>query len=134
MEKHDHDGSRILKRVELAFARYRRRSDGRRSYPDQLKELAMSAVAAGVTPEAVARAAGVSSQSVSNWHRAGLVSETPCELKIVGSRNSQPDDRSEAMANALAAARIVLRSGVTIELPIGALTGAMIEVLNGEVR
>jgi hypothetical protein len=134
MKKAGNDPERILRRVTLAFAKHRRRNDGRSSYSKSLRSLAVSALEAGITPGKVAQAAGVSQQSVGNWLSTGSVA-FPRELKVV-------DDSSDIANEACAAktpigsspAVIRLHSGVSIEIPIAALTPSLLVALNGGER
>jgi hypothetical protein len=118
----------VIKKLELAFGRHRRRNDGKRSYPEKLKDMAIAAVDSGVAGRAVAAAAGVAPQSLLNWRTGGGV-ESPRELKVVsGHEELSPD----ASINSFMA-RVTLPSGITIEVPTSALTATLINALNGGV-
>lgn len=125
MKKPGTEKVRILKRVTVAFGRHRRRHQGR-NYSKQLKTLALSAVESGLTAGAVAQAAGVSPQSLSNWQGASV---KPRELKLV----EKPSAASEPSmcVDHLPPAWIRLSSGVSIEVPMAAVTLELIAALNG---
>ena len=117
---------RILKKLESAFGRHYRRNDGKRSYPAKLKELALEAVDSGIAGRTVAEATGVTPKSLRNW-RAGALTP-PKELKIVTTHEAL---KPVVPAHACMAAKVTLPSGITIEIPISALTATLIEALNG---
>ena len=118
----------VIKKLELAFGRHRRRNDGKRSYPAKLKEMAIAAEDGGVAVRTVAAAAGVAPQSLRNWRTdGGFVS--PKELKIVTGHESL---NPVASINACMA-RVMLPSGITIEVPTSALTTTLIAALSGGV-
>ena len=116
----------VIKKLELAFGRHRRRNGGKRSYPAKLKEMAVAAVDNGVAGRSVAAAAGVTAKSLRNWRAGGGV-VPPKELRIVAAREASKPVTS---VNA-SMARVTLPSGVTIEIPSSAMTTALIAALNG---
>jgi hypothetical protein len=95
------------------LARIKRQFSGNREYPFQesLKKLAISGLDAGCSPKDIARAAGVSRQSIVNWRKQ--LQASPVELKIVESAPT-PAGQPEV-------ARIHFRSGVVVELPASRL-------------
>lgn len=133
MQKNEIERARILKKIALKFSHHRRRNNGRRSYPPTLRNLVLSAVDVGASAESVAKAAGISPQSVGNWRTTSPV-VAPQELKVVTTRKARrasPTDSAVAAATDDPSARIVLCSGAVIELPVAALTASLIVVLNG---
>jgi hypothetical protein len=118
---------RILKQLERAFDRHRRRSHGRTSYPKPLKELALSVIASGIAPGAIAEAASISRQSLANWQR--VVNAKPRELLLVD--DVSPMSESEVKVDPSPVARIRLCSGVSIEVPVSAVTPSLLVALGG---
>src|SRR5258708_5655970 len=104
---------RILKRVELAFARHRRLNRGRASYSKPLRVLAVSAIESGITLGKVVQAAGVSQQSLINWRGAYSV-EAPRELQLVNDSLITAKAAGGVMSRSESPACIRLRSGVSI--------------------
>ena len=136
MHKSNGQQSQILKKISLDFSRHRRRRRGRSWYPASLKDLALRAVNVGITPGQVARAAGVSPQSMSNWRGAGVeAAEAPRELKVIAAETEEPLLSSRAsgamLGNVANWARIELRTGIRIEIPVSALSGPMLAALMG---
>jgi hypothetical protein len=115
----------VIKKLELAFGRHRRRNDGKR-YPAKLRKMALAALDSGVAGRAVAAAAGVTPKSLRNWRTGGGVIP-PKELKIV--TDCEPSNPVESVNAGLA--RVTLSSGITIEIPTSALTSTLINALNG---
>ena len=131
MRKPGNGRDQILKKVEQAFSKHRRRNHGRASYSESLRALALSAVEMGATREKVAEAAGISQASLTNWQKC-RPTEKPQELRLLVSPMSSGSGRNNEISefeNLLA--RIKLSSGVSIELPIAALTSSLIATLNG---
>ena len=124
MQESNH--SKVIKKIELAFGRYRRSNDGKR-YPAKLKRMALAAVDDGIAGRTVAMAAGVTPKSLRNWRtRDGIV--PPKELRLVPCAESSGSVSSIAAAHM---ARVTLPSGVAIEFPTSALTTTLIAALNG---
>lgn len=118
----------ILLRIGRSFAAHRRRQgDTRRvRYPDRLKRLAASALAAGARPSWVARASGVSQKSIDEWRKEFISDERPHELQLVARREGLELDLPSATA------RLQFRSGVWMELPVSALGRDFLVALNGD--
>lgn len=114
-----------IKKLELAFRRYRRRNDGKR-YPVKLREMALAALDSGAAGRAVAAAAGVTPKSLRNWRASGGV-VAPKELKLVSAR--EPSKPVTSISPCMA--RVTLPSGITIEVPTSALITTLINALNG---
>lgn len=128
MKKHD---GRILRRIEEVFSRVR---PNRYRVPTELKELAVSALRSGHDAKAIAKAAGVSRQTVVNWESgmrsASAVAPAPVQLKVIekAAMSARPDTDPSVVC---AVAKIVLRSGVRVEMPVGALDAKLLLVLSG---
>jgi transposase-like protein len=108
-----------LREITKAYKAFRRVNGGRGWYPVELRGMVLAAIKGGEAISAVARAAGVCEQSLNNWRKEAIV--TPRELSVIGEKA-----RSQA---ADMAARIHLRSGVAIEVPVAALTAEFMLVL-----
>lgn len=128
----------ILKQVRIAFSEHQRESGGkRRHYPLRLRRLASSAVDYGHKPKAVAKAVGVSGQSVINWCRMErilpqkpnpVVAPTPVELKVIQFR-----ERAEAvpLVSPPAIVRILFRGGACMECPVSLVSPELVAALHG---
>lgn len=122
-----------LARIDRAFRAFRRRRPaGPLNYPPKLKRLAVQAVRHGNSIGRVARSAGVSEPSIGNWLKVHK-EEVPQELTLVpdGSSPVVPLSIDDQGAREAAPARIFLRSGAVIEVPVGALTSSLIAAING---
>ena len=119
---------RILQKIRQSFARHRQ-GRGRRgkSVPRSLRNKTLEAVRQGHHPVAVAKAAGISSQSIWNWGQVKKPDRTVRELKVVSESLLAP----KPTAVGAGIARINFRSGNSIELPASALTTSLIEALSG---
>ena len=120
--------SKILEIIRGGFSE----RQGRR-VPGRLRELALSGVRQGHTCGEVARAAGVSRQSVVNWSRRSRLTRggampvpvAPVELKVI-------ESQAQAFAGAEGAIiRITLCSGAVVEMPARALKPRWLVALNG---
>ena len=121
----------LLEKIDQKFRGFRRRrTAGRLRYPSNLRQLALTAVKGGTSAAAVARSAGVSEQSICNWLKEND-EEVPQELTIVSKTPLSASSGDGLAGGADATARIHLRSGVLIEVPVGALTPALIGAING---
>ena len=129
MKKGGSEQDQILKRVEQAFGRHRRRNGGRRSYSTQLKAFALSAMESGIAPSAIAEAAGISQQSLANWQ---IPSTKPRELLLMSDTPSTAATVPNVSPSQVA--RIRLCSGVSIEVPVSAVTPSLIAALTGGTR
>ena len=117
-------GDQVLRKVERTFAAFRRRNSGERvRYPSHLKSLATSAISVERRPGVVARAAGVSAQTLSQWQRT--VTEQPRELRVVAAKQVAT---VAATSCPVAVARVRLPSGVMIEIPVSALSPSLVAV------
>ena len=129
-----HDG-RILRRIEGVFSRVR---PNRYRVPMDLKELAVSALGYGHDAGAIAKAAGVSKPTIANWERwvkahTASPSAAPVQLKVIDRVVTPPTPEADPSV-VYAVARIILRSGVRVELPVGALDAKLLLALNGGAR
>lgn len=139
----------VLSKVRLEFSNFRRsRHQGGKGngYPKALQRLAVAALEQGGTPSEVSDAAGVTSESLRNWRRsirgASCVGQArPVELQLLESREllsppippSPEKSISAPSSEAGAMARIELRSGVGMVLPVSALSERLISLLTGGV-
>ena len=128
MRDSESDHVRILKELESEFGRHHRHNDGKRSYPEKLKKMALGAVDSGIAGRTVAEATGVTPKSLRNWRASALT--PPKELKVVATHEAL---KPILAAHACMAAKVTLLSGITIEIPISALTATLIRALNGAV-
>src|SRR5271165_3698280 len=119
---------RMLKRVANTFGSHRRRNHGRASYSKPLKDLALSAVESGLAADAVSQAAGISPQSLTNWQRSLEARVRPRELRL--EENVSAGSTMNAAFDQLPQARIRLCSGVSIEVPVSAVTASLIAALS----
>jgi hypothetical protein len=134
----------VLKEIGREFSKFRRRHRGGKGsgYPKALRELALSGLAQGSSPSEVSEAAGVTGESLRNWRRSdrrvplpGPV--RPVELKVVESRGPVPTEIPASREESIALtppepiARISLRSGVQMALPVSALSERLIGLLMG---
>src|SRR4051812_23889060 len=109
----------LLDRLERSFADTCG-SDivARRAAPSELRMEAVSAVRAGITPAAVARAAGVSVWTISQWLKSLPTPSTSVrELTLVtaGARSAAP------MVSAVAqVATLRLPGGIQLDVPVSA--------------
>ena len=117
---------RILEEIRQSFGERRERF-GRKpfgGYPLSFKRRATAAVARGIAPGLVAKAAGISEPSVRNWCKELKVKiEAPTELRLNDDVSEPPIVRESAV--------IHFPSGLRIEVPVAALTLEFIEHLNG---
>ena len=116
-----HDKDPILAEVRLRFSK-KGRSAGRAYRADQRK-LALRALDAGRSVGAVAAAAGVSRQSVLNWKKCIAGQAAPVELQVVA---EPPTAISENIM-----ARVLLRSGAVLEIPLARLDARLLALLGG---
>lgn len=132
----------VLKEIKREFSNFRSCHQGGNGggYPQALRELALSGLKQGSAPHDVSEAAGVTVESLRNWRRGaqgGSVTEPalPVELKLVESREPLPAEApaSPFIAPPEAIARISLRSGVQMTLPVSALSERLISLLTGGV-
>jgi hypothetical protein len=119
--------TRILDAIGREFSQ----RSGRR-VSQRLKELAVSALHKGHTATEIARAAGVSSQSVVNWKKtsdgvSAPKSRLPIELKVVEERVLL----DKAVEERLSIVRILLRSGAVVEVVASSLDPSWLIALNG---
>jgi len=126
--------SKALREIQREFSRRRRVKPGLRltPVPSTLRRLALSALKRGHAPSEVAVAAGISRQSLANWERqAGKAArlERPVRLKLVEERVSAA--AAPKMPESGAMARVALRSGVTVELPVSSLEPKWLLALGG---
>ena len=131
MARNGSRGSKVLREIRRRFSR--RRSEGRgagHAVPNELRELALSALRGGHTAGQIAQAAGISGQSVVNWRRQmtqAAATDGAVELELIdGQKPASPEPGQE-----VAMARISLRSGVTVELPASMLESSLLLALNG---
>ena len=121
--KNLHD-TKALEKMRQAFSQ-RRQKHGR-SYPQELKRLALDALDQGHSTTSIAQAAGIACQSVINWslqEKAGLSSRQAVELKLVDETGLAHERQSKV--------RIRFCSGATLCLLISQLDARLISVLNG---
>jgi hypothetical protein len=131
----------VLKEIRVGFSRYRRGNQGCRGsgYPTALKELAVSALHQGCTSSEVSEAAEVTGESLRNWRGSvkgvSVAREIrPVELKLVESRDPSLAPTPSSLEKGLsseAIARIELRSGVRMTLPVSALSERLLSLLMG---
>ena len=120
-----HDRDQILADVRDRFSQ-RGRIPGR-IYRAELRELALRALDAGHLPVAVAKAAGVSPQSIHNWRRSVAKSSVPVELKVV--EELAPKQGVDRTLDAWG--RLHFRSGAMLELPLAFIDLRLFALLNG---
>jgi transposase-like protein len=123
--------TKILDAIRHEFSRRRGRP-----IPEGLRRLALEAVRHGHTASEIARAAGISRQSVRNWKRAVDVIRTtpparptPVELKVIDA----PARSHCGVDESVATARITLKSGAIVEMPGSLLDVRWLVALNGSV-
>jgi transposase-like protein len=120
---------RFLDKIRRMFTE-RRKQFGRKpfgGYPHSFRNRAVEAVAMGIAPKDVAKAAGVSEPSIRNWCKELNVEiELPTELKVVEAEDSTTPSEAKSVT-----ALIQLRSGLRIEIPISGLSEELIKTLNG---
>lgn len=131
MRKEDHRVDSQLAKISHEFSLHRRGKKKSKSYPRRLRALAMTGVAAGIPGLRVAKAAGISAQSLGNWRKEHAASTTsPRELVVVDQEESLTA-ASNLSANHPVSIRF--RSGIRMELSPMALTAELISRFN-EVR
>jgi hypothetical protein len=112
-----------LKKIEQSFKEYGSKYVGNKKchYPKDLQALAVKVLSKGFNVDEIAKACGVTSKSVYNWRNSSSIikkkSERPVrQLKLVceasRSQATQIVTTKEAKS-----ARIILTSGVSIEIP-----------------
>lgn len=117
---------KILGRIEKRFSKYRENNhDKRIRYPEKLKALVRSGLVLGVAAEKIAKAAGVSGMSISNWTNSSERVE-PRELRVADTQEICTGSLGES-----GLARIRLCSGALIEIPTTALTAEFLRRLTG---
>jgi hypothetical protein len=118
-----HDQSNILIRVRKAFSVHRRRNGSRQRYSQSLRNLVVSALEKGCSSGQIASAAGISEPSVRNWsnHRPLIAVR---ELRV------EPDKIERVEEGT---AKIHLKSGVRIEIPMSSLTASLVSALGGAI-
>lgn len=133
----------LLAEIQREFSECRGKSESRpQPYPLKLRRLAARAVDQGISPAAVARAAGVSRGTVVHWrtvpqYAVSRVQKRPIELRLRDDERlpqSGPLCVSGFDPQAVAVARIRFRSGVSLELPVSALSAQMLAWLQGSER
>ncbi len=90
MRRHGNQVVWHLKQIRREFLLHRRGKSKCKSYPPRLRALAMEGIAAGIAGIRIAKAAGISTQSLVNWGKDTGSTATPRELVIV------EDDSSSA--------------------------------------
>lgn len=120
---------RALDEIRHMFAE-RRKQFGRKpfgGYPHSFKKCAVAAVARGISPKGVAKAAGVSEPSIRNWCKELKVKiEPPAELKLIEAKGCEASPEAKS-----GTAFIQFRSGLRIEIPVSGLSAELIKTLNG---
>lgn len=102
------------------------------SISDRLRRLALSALDRDISAGRIARAAGISRQSVVNWRRqarsrgSSNVSLAPVELKVLEGAPPQI-----GMWESGSTVRILLRSGAMVEVPAALVDPSWLVALNG---
>lgn len=136
----------VLTEIRQVFSDFRRSNRGGkgRGYPKALRMLAVSALKQGVSPSEVSEAAGVTSESLRNWRRlapeqgafAASQIVRPVELTLLESREPLPAPPPASAVKDITPpsrrgpiARIKLRSGVRMSLPVSALSERLISLL-----
>ena len=123
---------RSLDKIRRMFAE-RRKQFGRKpfgGYPHSFRNRAAEAVAMGIAPKDVAKAAGISEPSIKNWCKEMNVRiEPPTELKVVETTDSPTPTEAKSST-----ALIQLRSGLRIEIPISGLSEELIKRLEGAAQ
>ena len=115
-----------LNQIQQEFSRGRKHKGN--GYSSRLRNLAMEAVASGIPRSKVARAAGVSEQSVINWgKRSSELTEPPRELALVENRGGWPEVSSLTAGPTIS---IEFRSGIRMAVSAAALTTELISLLN----
>jgi hypothetical protein len=123
MIENNREAPEALKNIEEAFANWRQGNHKGR-VPVSIKRLAIAAVDGGHSASAVARAAGVSKQSMSTWRKSKSIA-APTELKISG---CEPVAKVKGEPVLL---RICFRSGASVEIPASLFTARLVAALNG---
>lgn len=129
----------VLREIRREFSSFRRCHQGGRGsgYPKALRALALSGLNQGNSPFEVSEAAGVTSESLRNWRSSEGTSVAeparPMELNLVEKREplSTAVPASSSFTPPEAIARISLRSGVQLALPVSALSERLIGLLMG---
>ena len=132
-QQSDSSDSDLLKAVRDGFARFRGARRGSRDrFPDEIRSLVLAAVKAGHPRGEVADAAGIDRSAIGRWQRevqkmpANAVPTTLRELRIVkGHEDLRPQET--LAGGAVAVMRI--GSGITIHLPLEALTENFLRTL-----
>lgn len=134
--------SPIIRKIRRAFFRHRRDHAPGHIDSKVLRHLVSEAIGAGHGPSQVANAAGLSRQTIVNWHRKqtgavarkgqrslghGRICPSPVELKVVKSRTEAPVRPETAQCTV----RIVFRGGACMEIPVTALSSELVATLNG---
>lgn len=133
--------SPILRKIRRAFFKHRRDHGSGHIDSVVLRHLVCEAIGDGHRPVAVAKAAGLSRQTIVNWHgkqsgvsrkrhRASGSRKTcppPVELKIVKSRIEVQVEPEKVQHTV----RIVFRGGACMEIPASALSSELVVALNG---
>ena len=134
--------AKTLTQIQAAFFNLRQQWEGKRTwYPSELKTLALDALAQGCSQAEVAQAAGVHLNSITNWTKIRktrtLKKETaPVELKLVdwrapGSASAPTPAPLRTLIRSAPSghAKILLRSGISIELPASCLSENLLSIL-----
>ncbi len=128
MRRHSNQVAWHLKQIRREFLLHRRGKSKCKSYPPRLRALAMEGIAAGIAGIRIAKAAGVSTQSLVNWGKDTGSTATPRELVIVEDDSSSAESSTPTASNHLVS--IQFRSGIRMELSPVILTTELMLRLN----
>ncbi len=123
--KHQTDplsGGKVLKKIASEFLRFHK--EGGKHHSERLKSMAISAVSTGASRSSVAKAAGVSTNTISNW--AAKVPKAK-QLKVIATAETARLRQATPMAETVS---IRLASGVEIDLPRSEMSLEFLVALN----
>ncbi len=129
MRRHGNQVAWHLKQIRREFLIHRRGKSKGKSYPPRLRALAMEGIAAGIAGIRIAKAAGISNQSLVNWRKDyASRARAPQELVIVEDESSSVASPTPTASNHLVS--IQFRSGIRMELSPVILTAELMLRLN----
>lgn len=124
IEQNRQSQGKILENIQLEFSKFRDKVGGH--YTERLRSQAIFAYRVGISRQQVARAAGVTPKSISNWSKAFPKAK---RLNLIGATTTNGPVLKQSIVQPTTKVSIRLTSGVKIDL-FESLSLELLEILN----